>query len=304
MFISYFQEYRSLQLQLSPNVTLDSTKREHLNLSANAPLYSGLFFQYKGTSIYLAGVLPQDAESKAKYGEQSSNIWRAGFQFKGLTLNFNHLKYQGMYDQNFYTHADTLSDINAYSRYNNLRTLWLNFDIKYYPQYNRFALGMPYSYLFQQIKSRFALGYKLSYNYIKTDNQDKALFNTSLQNANAAYSLRRLDYNGVNAAVLPSYYGVLSKHWFLYLDLGLGLDFNFTTQQYLDLDKSTLFKVAFTVPEVHSMLGFQNDNWVLSVYYNYINQNFKAQYYQAALFHHTFGIIAGYRFYAPARLAF
>lgn len=302
VLVSYFQEYRSMDINIKPDKSIDTLGKESLNLSSSSPLFSGFLIQYKGIAIYLAGNTAQSDDSKSKYGIQNSNIWKISFLHKGIFANFNYINYKGFYDKNFDAHQFSKYDELPYYRYQNLNTTWMNFDIKYYPSYKKFSQGIPTWFGLRQTKSKFSMGYKFSYNYIKLDNHNTALFSDSLSTTNPIFNMSSSVYNGYSISTAPSLYLVAFKKLFFYLDGWVGFDvgYNKIKGKLLNETKPTF---RFVFPEFRTAMGFQNNRWIAAAYYSYMNQSFSNNKISTSINYNTFGLIIGYRFYPPARLA-
>lgn len=302
ILVSYFQEYRSMDIDIKPDKSIDSLGKEALSLSSSSPLFSGFLIQYKGISIYLAGNTAQSDDSKLKYGTQNSNIWKISFLHKAIFANFNYINYKGFYDKNFDKHQFSEYDVLPYNRYRNLNTTWMSLDIKYYPGYKKFSQGIPTWFGLRQTKSKFSMGYKFSYNYLKLDNHNTPLFSDSLSNINHVFNMSSSVYNGYNVSVAPSLYLVAFKKLFFYLDGWVGIDAGYNQIKGNSLNKTNpTFKFVF--PEFRTVAGFQNNRWIAAMYYSYMNQSFSNKQISTSINYNTFGIIVGYRFYSPARLA-
>jgi hypothetical protein len=301
VLISYFQEYRSMEINVSPKKIIDSTGKESLKLSSTSTLFSGFLIQYKAFSIYIAGNSAQTNDNKLKYGLQNSTIWKISALYKAFFTNFNYIKYKGFYDENFYEHAYHKLDGLPYSRYQNLNTTWINFDLKYYPGYKKFSQGIPTWFGLRQTKSKFSIGYKFSYNYLKLNNQYAPLFNTQLINNNKIYGLYSSSYNGFNVSAAPSLYLVAFKKLFFYIDGWVGLDVGYNHLQGMSFAENKV-TARIVVPEFRTAFGFQNNRWITAIYYSFINQSLSNQNLNISINYNNFGVIIGYRFYAPTRL--
>jgi hypothetical protein len=302
VLVSYFQEYRSLDMTITPNKSLDTSGKESLKLSSSSPLYSGFLIQYKAIAIYLAGNTAQSSESKSNYGVQNSNIWKISLLYKAIFTNFNYINYTGFYDKHFDKHQFSKWDGLPYERYQNMNTTWMNFDIKYYPGYKKFSQGIPTWFGLRQTKSKFSMGYKLSYNYLRLNNRGTAIFSDSLSKVNDLFTMNKSIYNGINLAIAPSLYLVAFKKLFLYVDGWVGLDAGQNKLMGDALNK-TKTSLGFVFPEFRTALGFQNNRWIAATYYSYMNQAFSNKNISMSINYNTFGVIIGYRFYPPARLA-
>lgn len=302
VLVSYFQEYRGIDIKLTPDKSIDSLGKESLQLSSSSPLYSGFLIQYKGISIYLAGNTAQTPQSKNQFGTQNSNIWKISMLYKAIFANFNSIRYDGFYDKNFKNHHYFKQDSLPYNRYQSMRTIWRNVDVKYYPSYKKFAQGIPSSYGLRQTKSKVSMGYKVCYNYLKTRN-NKALFSDSLSQLHNTFTTSSSTYHGINVSAAPSLYLVAFKKLFFYADAWAGLDIGSNKIQGKSFKESKT-TLAFVVPEVRTVLGFQTNQWIVAAYYSYLNQSFNNQWIKTTINYNTFGALVGYRFYSPARLAF
>lgn len=301
VLVSYFQEYRSMDINIKPDKSIDSLGKESLSLSSSSPLFSGFLIQYKGIAIYLAGNTTQSNDSKSKYGIQNSNIWKISFLYKAVFANFNYINYKGFSDKNFNNHYYK-SDSLPYIRYQNLSTTWMNLDLKYYPGYKKFSQGIPTWFGLRQTKSKFSMGYKFSYNYLKLNNHNTSLFTDSLSSLNPSFNMTSSVYNGYNVSAAPSLYLVAFKKLFFYIDAWVGLDAGYNKIKGDKLNQ-TKANFNFVFPEFRTAMGFQNNRWIAAAYYSYMNQSFSNKKISTSINYNTFGLIIGYRFYPPARLA-
>jgi hypothetical protein len=303
VLVSYFQEYRSLNMDFVPDKKIDTAGRENLRLRSSSALYSGFAIHYKAISIVLAGTLPQTQEEISKNGKQSSSIWRISYAKEALFLSFNHVRYTGFYDENFNQHAFApLTDNSAFARYDRLKTLWLSFEAKYYPNYKQFAAGIPYNFGLWQLKSKFAWGYRFAYNHINSNNNGKPFFSESLQSGDYTFGTFQTVYNGINFSAAPSFYLTGKSRLFLYGELWAGADAGFHKNRAIEKDNS-VFHYALVVPQARLIAGYHTDKFLATLYYSFVNQRFTNQNLVNSLTFQTFGVMLGYRFYAPARLA-
>jgi Domain of unknown function (DUF4421) len=139
IFVSYFQEYQGLEIEIQRSKTIDNPDKETVLLNSATNLFSGFLFQYKWLPIGIASTLPQTDENKLKFGEQKSDVWKINLLHKSLGLDFNHIKYTGFYDANFDQYQFAPQEDNLpYERFQNLGAKWINVALKYYPKYKQF----------------------------------------------------------------------------------------------------------------------------------------------------------------------
>ncbi len=301
MMFSYFQEYKTFEINLIPDKSIDSTNRESLKLKSDALFYSGVAFQFKDISLVFASTLPQTDSSKRKYGEQNSQNIKLAYQNKGLALNANYIGQRGFYDENFNQHQYApQEDANAFNRFNNMQATWVHISAKYYPEYKKFAIGLPNNFGIKQIKTKFSWAYRVAYNYIKYSN-DRPLFSEKMQSRDFSLGVYESIYNSINFSVSPSIYVANTKGWFLYADVWLGTDIGVQNNKNVQKNNQT-WQYNIVVPELKIMGGYQGDRFLACLHYNYINQTFKSEKITNAVYYHTFSFILGYRIFAPVRL--
>ncbi|MCU0437352.1 MAG: DUF4421 domain-containing protein [Raineya sp.] len=303
IMVSYFQEYKTFELNIIPNKSIDSTGREALKLKSDATLYAGFAFQFKKISFALASTLPQTDSSKIKYGNQSSRNLGFSYQTNGLALSATYITQKGFYDENFQKHQFAQQENpNSFARFNNMQATWIKIDAKYYPEYKKFAIGLPSNFGIKQIKSKFSWAYRASINYLKYNQKDKkALFDQPLQAQDTQFGIFAGEYYGFNFSVSPSFYLADKQGWFLYGDVWLGGDFGKNSLQNAT-QTNIVWRYAIVVPETKIMMGYQGDRFVGMFHYSFVNQSFNNNKMDNSIYYHTFSLILGYRFYAPVRL--
>lgn len=301
---SYFQEYKSISVQVSPRAQLDPEGTETLLLQSGNNLYSGALIQYKGIALYLAGSLPQSEADREQFGRQRSNVWKLNVQFPALGWRMHRVHYQGFYDMNFEQHAfAAIEDERPFERYQNMELTWFGTDVKHYPAYRRFAQGLPENFNLHQLRSKFALGYRAGYNHLRLNNQEKPLFGPSLQAQDSSFSLYRYAYTGSNLSVGPSFYLAGRSGLFLYADIWMGVDGGFYNAKGQNYQRRN-FRVNLALPEMRVALGWQSRRYLIALYYLFQNQHFRTEPMQLSHTLHSFGFIIGFRSNSPARWAF
>ncbi len=294
LLLSYFQEYRSIEFKLNPNKTIDITGKENLSLSSSANLFSGILIQTNNSSLYLAGSAPQTDAEINKFGKQNSKIFKIAIAQNSIFTSFNYIKNTGLYDKNYKTHPEFIGDTLSYRRYNGTNLTWINFDINYYKNHRRFAIGMPTYYGLRQLKSKFSLAGRFCYNYLDINNGGQSFFRDTLVNKYNHLSTSKYTYNGVNFSIWPSLHLVAFKKLFLYTDVSLGLDAGNTKSKQINNTESTpYFNVALAQAKV--VAGYNGDRFIASIYYSFLNQSVKTKYVTAGTTYHNFGFNIGYR---------
>jgi len=301
---SYFQEYKTMTLSIAPSEMLRPDGKESLLLNSGNNLYSGLLIQYKGISLYFAGNLPQSEEDISRYGSQESSIWKLNIQIPSASLRVHHLNYSGFYNLKYENNElEAAEDVNAFERYSEMETSWLTAEIKHYPSFRRFAQGMPENFNLHQVKSNFAVGYRLGYDKIRINNKDRALFVNSLQNNSPAYTVANITYSGLGLAVGPSAYITIGRGFFLYGDVWIGVN-GLKNRFESDSYESEQYDFSFSVPELRTTVGYQNRRWLIGTYYSFQNQSFQNELLSVSSTLNTFGVILGFRTNSPSRMAF
>jgi|JI8StandDraft_2_1071088.scaffolds.fasta_scaffold49970_2 hypothetical protein len=305
IMVSYFQEYKTFELNIIPNGSIDSTGREDLKLKSDATLYTGFGLQFKNLSVTLASTLPQTDSSKIKFGNQSSRNLGFSYQKNGWALAGTYITQNGFYDENFQKHEFAQQEnLNSFARFNNMQATWIRIDARYYPEYKKFAIGLPSNFGVKQIKSKFSWAYRASVNYMKYNQKDrKALFDQPLQAKDEQFGVFAGEYYGFNFSVSPSFYLADKEGWFLYGDVWLGGDFGKNTLENAT-KKNVVWQYAIVVPETKVMMGYQGDRFVGILHYSFVNQSFNNSKMTNSVYYHTFSLILGYRFYAPVRLLY
>lgn len=301
---SYFQEYRTLSLQITPSESLDPNGTETLLLNSSTDLYSGFLIQYNGISIYLAGSLPQTQENREEFGPQESRIWRLNAVYKGFAFSLNQIWYSGFYDLNYEEHEfASQEDANHYERYTNMVSNWWTADLKFYPSYRKFAQGIPYSFHLSQAKHKYSTGFRIGYERLRTHNGATPFFSPSLVEQNPMYGVDYFFYSGINLAVGPSFYLAWPKGWFIYGDLwaGIGGGFHHLSGKTFEEDA---FRLNLAIPESRIAIGFQNRKWLASIYYSFQYESFNNEAFRLSTTFHNFGLIFGIRSNSPARWTF
>jgi Domain of unknown function (DUF4421) len=301
IFVSYFQEYQGLEIEIEPDKNIDDSGREKILLNSATTLLSGFLFQYKWISFGLASTLPQSEEDKQKYGVQNSNVWKINLLYKSLGLDFNHIKYQGFYDVNFTNHQYApLEDITAYSRFQDMDATWINVALKYYPKYKKFSQGLPNNFQFKQRKSKFALGYKLQYNNINLNNKTP-FFSPNLILKNTNFDYQQLIYNGFTLSSAPSLYlTTRNGNLFFYADSWLGVNIGEATKKGLENNQNKTV-ANISLQSLQFMAGVNTKRLVIMAYYKFNNQYAVIDQMSTSNTFNTFGLVIGYRFKQPVR---
>jgi hypothetical protein len=294
LLISYFQEYRSTEWAIKPIKRLDSTGNEGLRLASSANLFSGLLIQTNNSSLYLAATTPQTEVDKQKFGEQTASVFKIAIAERAVYTSFSIIKNKGFYDKYYNQHPDFLKDTLSYRRQNTSQATWINFDISYYKNNRRFAIGMPTYFGLRQLKSNVSLGGRLSYTYLKLENNTNYFFRDSLTKYKKELGISKLHYQGINLSVAPSAHLVAMKKIFLSADLSLGLDIgNVKTKS--ELSNNSKVYANLSLSQAKFITGYHGDRFITAVYYTFINQGFKTSYLTAGSTYHTFGFIMGFR---------
>jgi hypothetical protein len=294
LLLSYFQEYRSIDVNIKPIKAFDSLGKENLILSSSANLLSGLLIQTNNSSMYLAGTTPQTDADIKKFGKQSSKIFKIAVSQRAIFTSFNYVKNDGLYDRNYSKHPEFLNDTLSYLRYNSSNVTWINFDINYYKNHRTFAIGMPTYFGLRQLRSKFTLAGRLSYNYLDIDNANRSFFRDSLTNQFTALSVSKYTFNGVNLSVSPSLHLVAFKKLFLYTDISFGIDVG-SVKSKSPTTTSTKGYANVALSQAKIVGGYHGDRFIASLYYSFLNQSFKTAAVTAGGVYHTFGFIIGYR---------
>jgi Domain of unknown function (DUF4421) len=295
LLLSYFQENRNIDLNFKPNTNLGVADKENLLLSTSSNLYSGLLVQTNFSSLYLASTLPQTTSDIKKFGTQSSKIYKIDYVQNAVSLSFNYVRNNGFYDKNYALHPEFANDTLTYRRHNSTSFQWINFDVNYYKNHKQFAIGMPTYFGLRQLKTKFSLGGKFAYNYIKIDNDNRSFFRDNVSLVNAELNSSKYVYNGVNFSVSPSLHLVAFKKMFLYTDLSVGLDLGFTKSES-ETQKTSKPYVNIAFPQAKIILGYQSNRFITSLYYTFSNQTIKTDAVTIGSTYNSFGFIIGYRF--------
>jgi Domain of unknown function (DUF4421) len=294
LLLSYFQEYRSVGFNVNPDKKFDSTGKENLGLSSSANLYSGLLIQTNNASLYLASTTPQTDVDIKKFGKQSSGLFKIAFVKNSIATSLSCIKSEGLYDKNYTLHPEFAGDTVAYRRYNGAKVTWINFDINYYKNHRQFAIGMPTYFGLRQLKSKFSLGGRFSFNQLSIDNKGNSFFRDTLTKKFADFAVSKFKYTGVNLSLTPSVHVVAFKKLFLYADLSLGVDIG-NVKSSLQNKTDSKFYVNAAIAQAKTIVGYHTDRFITSIYYTFINQSFKTNQFIAGATYNNFGFIIGYR---------
>jgi Domain of unknown function (DUF4421) len=294
LLLSYFQEYRGVDFNINTNTKLDSTGKENLRLLSSANLYSGLLIQTNNASLYLASTTPQSDADIKKFGKQNSTLFKIAFVKNSISTSLNCIKSEGLYDKNYALHPEFAGDTIAYRRYNGAKVTWINFDINYYKNHRQFAIGMPTYFGLRQLKSKFSLGGRFSFNQLSIDNRGNSFFRDTLTKKNTDFAISKLKYTGVNFSITPSVHIVAFKKMFLYADLSFGADIG-NVKSSLQNKTDSKFYANAAISQAKIIVGYHTDRFITALYYTFINQSFKTNQFIAGATYNNFGFIIGYR---------
>lgn len=297
---SYFQEYRSIGLDIEFDDAIFGEETADLGLNSGQSLYSGLLLQYKASSIYLAGSLPQSEADILENGTRESNIWKVAVQLPGVGFRLQRAHFKGF--SPVPPDDASLGDSLTTRFYPQMEANLLTGDVKYYPAFRRFAQGLPDTWNLHQVKSKAALGYRLGYHHLQLQN-DSAFVQVSASDAAPVTSTSSINYGSMNFTVGPSFYWSEDNGFFAYGDLWLGLETGRTVRSAEDFS-STVWSVSFVAPEMRIAAGYQSRKWLAAIYYTYQGNHIQMTEMNINATLHTFGIILGFRTNSPARWLF
>lgn len=292
LLVSYIIESRDININFQLNNKLDPQKKESLLLKNSPNILSGFLFQTNNVSFLWTATTPQNKQEINKYGKQKSVISKGAIIIPNFLLNFSYIENKGFYDQNYLKHPDFEGDTVLFRRHNSSNLRWFSSDINYYYDNKKFSIGVPSYFGERQLKSRFTWGIRSSYNNILLNNRNKSFFRDSLVNQNSELNLSRLSFNSFNLALTPSLYLVSKKSLFLYFDLSFGASIGINQT---NLENKRSVKTQLEIPQAKIAFGLNKDRFLVSMYYNYLNQTIKLNNLMVGTILNNYGFIIGWR---------
>jgi hypothetical protein len=294
LLLSYFQERRAIDINVSPNLSSDSASKAKLQLSSSSNLFSGLLIQTNNSSLYLAKSAPQSENDIKKFGKQDSKIFKAAISKNAIYASLYYINNIGFYDKAYGNHPEFIGDTISYRRHKDLNFTWFNISLNYYDQHRQFAIGMPTYFGLRQLKSKFTWAARLAYNSFKIDNGNNTIFGNSINTSTNDLSILKYAYRGLNVSFVPSFHLIAFKKLFLFSDAAIGFDLGKVTSNLKTKEISNRYSNV-SISQANVVIGYHNDRFITSVYYSFLNQALKTKVMTTNTVYHNFGFIIGIR---------
>lgn len=286
LLASMIGEVREINSYFLLNKSLDPKGKESLLLANSPSAISGFMFQANNSSFLLTSSVAQTENDIEKFGKQKSTILKFSYLNGGLYSNLNYIEQKGFYDKNYLNHPEFANDTLLFRRHQSVGLKWIGYDVSFYPGSNKFCLGMASFFGERQLKSRFAWGTRLAYNFVRFKNDNKAFFRDSIISVFPELSTSNYTYNGISMAVTPSLYLVSKKFLFCYLDGSFGFGLGRSASK---------LSFQFEIPQAKVVTGIHFDRFLFAVYYTYLNQSFKTKNVTIGNLLNNYGVILGFR---------
>lgn len=292
VLVSYFQEYRSFDAQLTPTFNAPTTGvSDSLVLTSPQNLFAGFLLQYKASSIYLAGSVDDGRGNR-------NNLWRVGIAAPGLNL-----RAQGAAINGFESTSSNLDSSPVNPSLENAALNWWSIDVKHAPAFRRLAIGIPDIWSLHPVRNKGGLGFRGAFqSYVLKNNN--GFFRPDLAQLNQTLSFTdfRLSVAQISAGYI--FQLALDQRWFMTGEVWGGVDAIWQESSIQNEQSLASFRAGISVPEVKISAGAQSRNWLFSVYYSLNTLSTQTPHFRVANNLHTAGFIIGRRFNSPARWMF
>lgn len=232
LIISYYQSYKSYEIDIAQKITKDSLGTSKVNYMAEASLISGFEINYDKFNISFGykSTPPKDFQKKGntKYKNFVLNV--GGNHW---VIENSYRSYKGFYNKNTISYDTTIKQTGIYDKLPTLHSEAYKTKFLFFTNANKFSFKSGYSCSYRQLRSAFS--FVLSANiYYNRLNSDSSFIPYPVRNFYDTHQ----NVNGLNAFAFSVYGGgsfnlVLWKAFFMNVTLIIGPEQQWRTYRYI-----------------------------------------------------------------------